>query len=643
VIGNWPDPYPDELFYSICARYSQRVRYSSKRFVVAELFGTGQAMACVSLPSHLSYLVSQLPPKFNYDIDRIINQHTLLPYFAPFLPPERYTRLRQDMCGNNGPMLHMRAGLMASRVPLPQWLRFCPQCVEEDRRKYGECYWHRIHQTPGVEICPLHKSRLRNSSAHARNMQTRYEFIPAESVVPEALPKQLVENEYLAEIFFALASDTQWLLKQRDLSQELVALQQRYRLRLADIGLSTYRGRIDRNELLARFRNVYTLDLLRLLHCDLDEHTEDNWLVRLAHKPDNTQHPLHHLLLIHFLGQTAESFFRLPTQNKHFGDGPWPCLNPVCQHYRQPQVSEYTVTYSPFVSGKPIGAFSCTCGFTYLRTGPDTSAEDRFKISSVRAFGHLWESRLSHLWKDETVSLRQIARQLGVDPLTIKRHASRLDLPFPRPVSRTCRLNEAQKLRSPLRRMPEQSMLEEYRARWLSALQEYQDAGMKFIRGKCAKLYKWLYRHDTAWLKAHLPARRSVQTQVSPVDWQQRDQQLAQLVETSAQQLRHQAGNPRQITLAAIGRDIGQQALLQQHLHRLPMTARLVEDFVETRAAYALRRVQWAVKQFEEEQYAPKRWELIKKAGIERVMAMPQIREAVENALQQLHDKRERI
>ncbi len=34
MICNWPDPYPDELFYSIYARYSDR----NRRFVKVELF-----------------------------------------------------------------------------------------------------------------------------------------------------------------------------------------------------------------------------------------------------------------------------------------------------------------------------------------------------------------------------------------------------------------------------------------------------------------------------------------------------------------------------------------------------------------------------------------------------------------------------
>ena len=40
-----------------------------------------------------------------------------------------------------------------------------------------------------------------------------------------------------------------------------------------------------------------------------------------------------------------------------------------------------------------------------------------------------------------------MARQLGVDPLTIKRHAYRLGLPFPRPKRIGSQLRENQRLR----------------------------------------------------------------------------------------------------------------------------------------------------------------------------------------------------
>ncbi|MFL5628670.1 MAG: TnsD family transposase [Ktedonobacteraceae bacterium] len=644
MIGCWPDPWPGELFYSICARFSERVRYPSRRSIITELFGTENAIACVGLPSHLSYFIAQLPPSSNLDAERIIDEHTLLPFFAPFLPPERHIRLRQDMCSSNGPAIHMLAGLMASHVPLPQWLRFCPRCVEEDRRRFGECYWHRIHQVPGVEICPLHKVWVRNSVVPAYNVKTRYAFISAESAICEAKPEEIDENEQFFEILFALGLDAQWLLNQRALSHTLPTFQHWYLRLLANLGLSTYRGRVDRNALLSRFKNMYAPGLLRMLHCELDEHTEDNWLVRLARKPDNAQHPLHHLLLIHCLKQAAEAFFRLPTQSKPFGDGPWPCLNPVCHHYRQHQVSECTIIHSAYMSRKPIGAFSCTCGFTYLRTGPDTSAEDRFKMSKVQTFGHLWEARLSHLWEDETVSLREIARQLGVDPLTIKRHASRLDLPFPRPVVRSCYLDATRMLHPHKLQAIETHTLEEYRRKWMSAVEEYQNMGVKSLRSQFQNIYTWLYRNDLAWLKTHLPAsKRKPRSRPSRVDWRKRDQDLAVQVEESARRLKACPRRPIQITISAIGKDIGQLALLQQHLSMLPLTANLLKDLVETREAFAVRRIRWAEQQYKEGSRVPKRWEFIRYAGLGRLVMVPQVEEALNVALQELCSSHQQI
>ena len=216
------------------------------------------------------------------------------------------------------------------------------------------------------------------------------------------------------------------------------------------------------------------------------------------------------------------------------------------------------------MSGKPIGTFSCTCGFIYQRTGPDTPARDRLKTDKVKAFGHVWEAKLCRLWEDETVSLRQIALQLGVDPLTVKRHASRLGLLFPRPVVRTCYLNAAQMLRSPKVKVIETETLEEYREKWMSAMEEYQNMGVAFLRSQFPNVYTWLYRHDLFWLKTHLPFnQQKSRNQSSRVDWQKRDRDLAELVEMSARRLKEHVGRPVQITISALGKDIGQLALIQ--------------------------------------------------------------------------------
>jgi hypothetical protein len=149
-IAGFPAPYEEELFYSTCARFAKIVDYPSGRMVVQQLFGTTNATAITDLPSYLAHFVGHLTSGYLYTVNRIISEQTLMPFYIPFLPPERVNALRYDMAAGTGMGIHMRAGIMASRIRQPEHLRLCPECVVADRNRYGECYWHRVHQVPGV-------------------------------------------------------------------------------------------------------------------------------------------------------------------------------------------------------------------------------------------------------------------------------------------------------------------------------------------------------------------------------------------------------------------------------------------------------------------------------------------------------------
>ena len=140
MLAYFPDPYPDELFYSICARFQYRVRYPSQRATVEDLFQTKNAIAIFDFPSRLNRIVAALPLKSGYTVDYFINNHTLLPFYSPFLPPERNQLIREEMDGDNGAKIHTRLGIVAGQVEMPSHLRFCPLCVEDDKKLFGECY-----------------------------------------------------------------------------------------------------------------------------------------------------------------------------------------------------------------------------------------------------------------------------------------------------------------------------------------------------------------------------------------------------------------------------------------------------------------------------------------------------------------------
>ncbi len=286
----------------------------------------------------------------------------------------------------------------------------------------------------------------------------------------------------------------------------------------------------------------------------------------------------------------------------------------------------------------PTGIFACSCGFTYSRTGPDASAEDQFKVGKVESFGGVWERRLQELWEDDTVSLRGIACKLGVDPRTVKRHATRLMLTFPRPVGKSLPLSEKQQLHPHPSRAPEAATLAAYRNAWLNAAAEEPNAGVMRIRSRIPGVYTWLYRHDAEWLEEHMPARKETREHPGRVDWAMRDAQLAEAVETSVFRLKSLPGRPVRVTISAIGREMGQLALIQQHLDKLPLTASALEAAIETREAFALRRIQWTVEYCVKGPVCPARWQLIRLAGVGRLSTEPGVKEAIAIALRMLSE-----
>lgn len=632
MIGYFPAPYPDELLYSICARFSNLMQYRGKKSVVRDLFGTENVMAVVDFPSHIDCLIAALPPGCNHTADTFINDHTLLPFYSPFLPLERLELVRRDMHGERGTTISTRIGTVASGIPLPRWLRFCPECVEEDRQNFGECYWHRVHQVPGVLVCPAHGDALLNSDAPARNARTKYEFIPAEFAVRSASRQQPNLSHACSDILQHIAQDAAWLLEQRGLKHGPVILQKKYIASLADHGLLTPAGKVRLEGLIQAFKRHYSPELLVTLHCTIEERMVDSWFTRLFRPPgesQRSQHPIHHLLLIHFLGHQLSTFFSSPAERKPFGEGPWPCLNPACDHYQRLTISECTLAYDRKVAGGVVGTFSCHCGFIYTRKGPDSTGAGQYQISRVKSRGDTWVAKLRQLWEDPAVTLEQVAAHLGTDRDTLKKYATRLGLPFPREGKRMTR--------APWRGSSQENP-EKYRTQWLAALREHGGEHLHelVMKPTIRRVYIWLAKNDHEWLKAHRLPPKEGKKRLDPlpprVDWETRDAQLAEMVKASALRLKSAPGRPLQVSIAAIGKDIGERALLQMRLHKLPLTAQVLAEVAETHEDCGVRRIWWAAELYRQENMSPTRYQIARRAEVRDMMESLKINEALDMA-----------
>ncbi len=635
MIPCFPTPYPDELLYSVCARHTVRIGYNSGRSAVDALLGNTNAIAVPDLPSHLNHLIAALPPGHELTVNRLIDRCTLFPFYGPFLPPDRHRRVRDDMRGDAGMAIHRRSGIMASTVAAPVALRYCPACTAEDRARHGEAYWRRVHQAPGVEVCPTHEAWLERGTPRLDGLGNRHRFIAAERVLPVGVPRRLDAREPHRDDLLGLARDAGWLLCHAGDSPSPGDVFDRYRLLLGDRGYVTAGGRIRLAGLRGAISRRYG-DLLARLGCPLDAGVVEDWLARLMRPAPVAHHPLRHLLLIRFVGRDVASFFASLEEAAHppFGRGPWPCLSRAGGHFGELRIGHPRISHRRERDGRPLGVFTCPdCAFSYSRTGPDDSATDRLRIGRIRAFGAIWEGELRRLWRDPDVSLEELARRLGVDPRTAKRQADRLGLPFPPAGSRAER---PERLAVVGNSSPTTAEITSRREAWRTLVCGRATEGTTALRAAAPALYVWLYRHDRQWLRQHSPAAVGQRHPARRVDWARRDEGFERAVVRAARRLARSPGRPRWITQTALARACGRAALIRSHRGLLPRAAAALRSLAETREAFALRRIEWAVGRYADEGIFPHAWELVARAGIARVAALPVISAAVESAIARL-------
>ncbi len=629
MLGYFPKPLPDELFNSICARFADHMGLTHSRQVCKWLFDNHNVAPVAGFPSYIDKLVEQLPVGYCYTADDMISKHTLLPMFRPFLLQNRYNQICTEMRNISGNRTFGRLALGSSGIPQLKWLRYCPVCAESDSRKYGECYWHRLHQVQGVEICPEHLVFLEDSQVYVQNGALNNIFLSAERTLKAVEPRSSLLTPYHT-VFYQLAVDMGILLNDHLGFLDDNERQQRFLMLLGEKGLLTTTDKIRNEDLLSQLTQYYPSELLNRLHCETERsrYKFASWPCRLPRKQLKLQHPLYHLLLIHFLGRTVSDFFQMSIVSTPFGTGPWPCLNPVCKHYKTFSITQCHVIRSR--NRPPAGQFTCECGFTYTRSGPDRSNTDIYKIGRVLERGDLWINALRDLFQEPTMTYSLAASKLGVGITNVKRL---LSLYHP----------ELLELRM---REDFNEVRQRYRNQWLHVLVEFPQAKVSELKQKLPQAYLWLYITDNCWLLEHRPptknkvssvAKRQLLRPMQPVvDWRQRDEETARLVKDTAEKLRNFTQRPKRITRGAIRRESKLPFIRSESLKKMPLTKQSLVEVIETYLEFAVRRIHWYVQQYKSKGIYPERWRIIQEASLKKYLHEPLIQEAINEALSKL-------
>lgn len=276
----------------------------------------------------------------------------------------------------------------------------------------------------------------------------------------------------------------------------------------------------------------------------------------------------------------------------------------------------------------------CSCGFCYVRFGPDPLAQNGVLPNRVETYGPLWESALRSLWENPLLGIKKIARQLGVNPVTLRYQAAKLGLKFPRPGYSTASCEKYLPHPKPAWTIAPET-LARYRKAWLAVRETYPEASRTFLARQASAEHRWLRKHDIAWLEANQPPARKPPTQArSRPDWSDKDVHWAQEVEATTLRLKGLAGRPRRITCTAIAREIGLPIIMRRaSLEKVPQTKEALENSLETIDAFDNRRIKWAAARFQQEQIFPTKTQLLIRAGAYDRRESPLVQQAADDAL----------
>jgi len=653
MIGFLPEPYPDELLFSVISRYAELTNYQNVRRLNMELFDSRGLQLPVAIPANLASLVAKLPIGHNFSVERLINEHTLLPLFAPFISRQRYQLVRNDMKANRAAQAHGRLGINNFKGLL-KFFRYCPQCVTDDRRNYKETYWHRLHHIASIDLCPLHDAYLKDSHTSVSFINRSAVFLTAEEALKGAdLSYQTEVDEHLRIVQKKLANNASWLLEHHDCRGYQHSNRNFYLKLLFKRRLCTFSGTVKRKRLVSELTSYYSSDLLKRLNCEVTSKAgHDDWLVKLVHRRERAIQPIHHLLMLQFLSASASELVEKSTVDcsvfetsvvgdpNPFGRGPWPCLNATAQHFKQDVVVICEVLSAQRYPRPPRGIFRCSCGFVYSRLGPEKSASDRYKHERYINFGEHWDNTVKEMIAAAWTT-NKIARALGISRRIIKLQLARLGLNVAhRNIS--CVPSKPRDLR----RIPAADF-EERRQVQRSKLLAIRLENPKFSRSKIrleySAVYSWLYVHDRDWLLANLPPRLLSSDTIRPKSkWLLKDAKLAEAVTVEAARLRALCGRPEIISETAIASNLGILHVWSKRRHVLPLTSIRLHEVAETWEGLALRRVDWAAQCFAEQGLSPAWWRIVQLAGISGKLArIPTIRAAIDQAVAGLKSQME--
>lgn len=568
----FPAPYPDECYYSIFCRYFARSGSTSNKRTIFELFGEAQSLAAfVFLPRRLELVDIWLGADSPVKREKLALDNSCYAYFSTAFTRQLYEGMeRKIKTGEPDRSLERRIIQKCRRSHWPERLRYCPDCAREDMERYGETYWHRMPQLPGIEYCLKHGTPIRDSEVTFR--QITMAFCPASHAL-QCLPLQEdAEKKKYRQRYLAIAGDTEWLLRNGLKLEGCRNIARKYKELFMEKGLTTAQGVRYPDRIKTAFTEYHGEGFLKQMFQDKENYLY--WLDFVFESVSEHLRPLHHILLMEFLKGSSEKFYEAIPEIEPYGNGPWPCVNKICLHYGKDGAKKVSVSY---FNGLTLGQFQCeTCGMKYQRSNTEQVFEEYVEHVTILNYGHYWYEMLRECVEVKKLRLTETATVLKCTTTTVKKRADEIGI------------NPNQNRKSCIYREKDGSKTDRsqyFRSRVTELLEVQPELTASELEEQIPGAYAWFNKNDFQWLKQRLVVD---QEKHYWAEWE--EEQLKALI--SAYETIQKTGDPdRRITVGWICSVAGlRESEIKGRLHRLPNIRAFVEEAVEGKEEWLERR-----------------------------------------------------
>lgn len=553
MLGYFPQVYPQELLYSVLARYHRHMGAPSFIQSMESLFGRRLVIANPDLPEHIDALAARIPPGRHLTADRIIDTMTLYPYYTAYQSQDVRLQVRHAMQVGEECSVLLRLGIAAFRAGRVTQLRFCGSCLAQMRERYGELYWRRDHQLPSALVCPEHATPLQISPVRLTG-RSRHYYVAADRETCAWQAPALAQDiaPPTADALHRLAVASAALLDDPGPPMTPRALTTFYRRAVQRTGLASLNVRVDQRQLDQAFRHHYRGCLPMLPGVMTGSRFTGDWLAAFVRKQRKACHPLQHLMVRDFLASRDSA-------GRPFGEGPWPCCNPLASHRGEAVVSDCRFHRN---RAHMVGVFTCSCGYAYTRSfHPDMG-----KVGAPRfqAFGPSLGSVLGEMVA-AGCSLREIARRLEIDPKTVLKLAAEGGI----------------------------------RTRWKAASDRSPGSPRKT---------------PTAVARSPVLSRKR-SARCPRRNWAEIDTQVATKVREAAELIRAETPLVR-VTIAAVERRFWNRGWICKRATKLPVSMQALGDVAESLESFQRRRAWWTILQMDRADEPLQVWRILRKAGL---------------------------